>query len=135
MRSHAARTACSDPKAVLLLAMSWPHKKMMLGLSTPCDSMVWHVQVFDTAVDHLCPQQQPLQIVRCQAHQHFGARCMELIDLANNHTICRSCPIFGTEQGVPGNELGYVVDEEQVDVMPPYVVQPGAQIRIQVSQL
>ena len=48
------------------------------------------LQVYDTPVDGKCPQKVPLQIVRCQAHQHFGAKCMELIDLSNNHTICRS---------------------------------------------
>ena len=90
------------------------------------------VQALDTTIDAQCPQKQPVQVVRCQAHQHFGAQCMELIDLSNNHTICRTCPVFGTEEGVAGNEQGYLVRELEADVIPPYTLQPGTPIRVKV---
>lgn len=59
-------------------------------------------------------------------------QCMELVDLTNNHTICRTCPVFGTEEGAIGNELGYVVRELEDDVSPPYTLHPGTPVRVKV---
>ncbi|KAK9804600.1 hypothetical protein WJX73_006245 [Symbiochloris irregularis] len=93
-----------------------------------------HTKTFDTTVDAACPQSGPYDIIRCTGHQHFGAQCLSLIDLDNDKTICRTCPEFGTEKGVPGNEEGYVVripdDDLAIDGRI-YTVQPGTKLRIQ----
>lgn len=93
--------------------------------------MSTHVQVFNTTVNEICPQQQhnTMHIVRCQAHQHFAAQCMRLIDLDANVTICTSCPVFGTERDVPGNELDYVVHEQETDV--DYAITPDTRLSVQ----
>ena len=50
-------------------------------------------------VDASCPQQHDFEIVRCTGHQHIGARCITLFNAETNETICRSCPVLGTQQG------------------------------------
>ena len=90
-------------------------------------------QVFDTVFDRDCPQKAPMDIVRCTGHQHFGGQCIELFNLDKNETICRTCPVFGNQTGVPGNEDGYVVRIPDDDLTPPYTVAPGTRVRIMVS--
>ncbi len=56
-----------------------------------------------------------------------------MINLDTNETICTSCPVFGTEPEIPGQEDGYVVKIADDDLTPPYVIQPGTRIRVQVG--
>ena len=56
-----------------------------------------------------------------------------MINLETNETICTSCPLFGDEPDVPGREDGYVVKIADDDLTPPYVINPGTRIRVQVS--
>ena len=91
------------------------------------------LQIYDTVYDKECPQKAPVDIIRCNAHQHFGGQCVELINLDKNETICRSCPAFGTEPGVPGDESGYVVKIPDDDLTPPYTIAPGTNVRIKVG--
>ena len=105
-------------------------------LNTPAaDGLPAMLQAFDTIFDKSCPQNKSMDIVRCNAHQHFGGQCVELINLDRNETICRSCPSFGTQAGVPGDELGYVVNIPVDDLTPPYTIAPGTRVRIQVACL
>ena len=65
-----------------------------------------YVQVREMEVDASCPQQHDFEIVRCTGHQHIGARCITLFNAETNETICRSCPVLGTQQGarLPNSE-------------------------------
>ena len=44
----------------------------------------------------------------CWSHQHIGGACARMYDNATGTLICESCPVYGTEAGVPGNEKGRV---------------------------
>ena len=90
------------------------------------------MQVHDHIFDEHCPQRAPVEIVRYTGHQHFGAQSIELINLDRNETICRTSPVFGTQPGIPGNELGYVSRIPDDNLMPPYTIAPGTRVRIQV---
>lgn len=85
--------------------------------------------------DKHCPQKTPVEIVRCTGHQHFGGQCLELIDLDNNQRICNTCPVFGTQPGVPGDEEGYVVRIPDDDLETPYTLKPGTRVQIRVRGL
>ena len=83
------------------------------------------------AFDHFCPQDKEFAILRCWAHQHIGGRCVTLSNPENGGIICKSCPVYGTEEGVLGNEKGYLVGMTG-DLLPePYVLQPGQKVRFQ----
>jgi hypothetical protein len=56
-------------------------------------------QVWDAVIDEKCPQSKPFEIVRCTAHQHVGSQCMYMYNLDKDELICKSCPIYGTEEG------------------------------------
>ena len=60
-------------------------------------------------VDASCPQQADFEIVRCTGHQHIGARCITLYNAETNETICRSCPVLGTQQGAQLLQLSEAV--------------------------
>lgn len=82
------------------------------------------------SLDYFCPQDGPYGIVRCWAHQHIGAECITITDESTGTTICNSCPVYGTEEGVPGNEKGYVVKMSADTYETPYQLQPGQVVRV-----
>ena len=91
------------------------------------------MQAIETTIDEACPQPSPFLVVRCSSHQHFGGACITMINLDKNMTICESCPVLGTNPGVPGNEEGYVVRIADDDLLPPYLIEPGTRIRVEVG--
>jgi hypothetical protein len=99
----------------------------------PASENATHQETLATVIDGKCPQKNPFYILRCTAHQHIGSQCITMYNEEDGSVICKSCPVFGTEAGQPGNELGYVVRELDDEVVPPYKVQPGTHVRI-VSQ-
>lgn len=83
-------------------------------------------------IDYFCPQSQNFSLIRCWAHQHIGGECITMSDPDTGDIICKSCPEYGTEEGVPGNEKGYVIgmtEDRLVDA--PYTFQPGQKVRVQ----
>lgn len=92
------------------------------------------LQSYDTVYDKTCPQKHAVDVLRCTAHQHFGGQCVELINLDKDELICRSCPLFGSNGSQPGDESGYVVKIQDDDLTPPYHIEPGTNVRIQVSR-
>ncbi|KAK9842080.1 hypothetical protein WJX81_007607 [Elliptochloris bilobata] len=96
-----------------------------MGLNTT------HMKVLEMEVDAGCPQQSDFEIVRCTGHQHIGARCITLYNAETKDTICRSCPVLGTQEGQPGNEAGYVVKMTDDNVSPPYKILPGTRVRLE----
>ncbi|CAL5223582.1 g6118 [Coccomyxa viridis] len=87
-------------------------------------------KTYDTVIDDRCPQKKPFEVVRCIAHQHVGSECLYMYNLDKDELICKSCPVYGTEPGVPGNEEGYVVKMTDGDPSPPYLVEPGTRVRL-----
>jgi len=85
------------------------------------------------ALDYFCPQDGPFGIVRCWAHQHIGAKCVTMYDQATGDVICESCPTYGNETGVVGNEAGYVVAMSATMHDPPYMLQPGQQVTLSAA--
>ena len=83
------------------------------------------------AADYFCPQDGEFSILRCWAHQHIGGKCITVSDPDTGKVICKSCPIFGTEEGVPGNEKGYLVAMTEDRLTEPYTLQPGQKIRVE----
>eukprot|EP00890_Picochlorum_soloecismus_P000437 jgi/Picsp_1/1394/NSC_04873-R1_mtn19-like protein len=83
------------------------------------------------AADNFCPQDGEFSIVRCWAHQHIGGKCITVSDPTTGKVICKSCPVYGTEEGVPGNEKGYLVAMTEDRLTEPYPLQPGQKIRVE----
>ncbi|EIE18154.1 hypothetical protein COCSUDRAFT_68383 [Coccomyxa subellipsoidea C-169] len=87
-------------------------------------------RVYDAVIDGACPQKKPFEVVRCTAHQHVGSQCMYLYNLDTDDLICKSCPVYGTQPGVPGDEEGYVVKMTDGEPSPPYLIAPGTNVRL-----
>ena len=85
------------------------------------------------SADYFCPQDGEFSIVRCWAHQHIGGKCITVSDPTTGNVICKSCPVFGTEEGVPGNEKGYLVAMTEDRLTEPYPLLPGQKIRVEAT--
>ena len=60
-----------------------------------------HTKAREFQLDVQCPQHKnnTLEIVRCTAHQHIGARCMHAYVAETGELICSSCPTYGQVKG------------------------------------
>ena len=60
-----------------------------------------HTKVNEFTVDEKCPQpkNKTLEVVRCTAHQHIGAKCMHAYNADTGALICSSCPTYGQVKG------------------------------------
>ncbi|KAK9842004.1 hypothetical protein WJX81_003725 [Elliptochloris bilobata] len=90
-----------------------------------------HSKVRHEVIDGACPQKKDFNIVRCTGHQHVGSKCISMYNEDTHELICRSCPVYGTEKGEPGNEDGYVVKMTDDDLATPYKIAPGTRVRLE----
>ena len=84
-------------------------------------------------LDFFCPQPRNFSVVKCWGHQHIGARCVTMVDAKTGTEICNSCPEYGTQEGVAGDEAGYLVGMTPTVLDPPYVMQPGQEVILTAS--
>jgi len=64
-------------------------------------------------------QDREVEIVYAVGHQHRGGLGISLYDDATGEMLCESLPTYGTEEGVIGNEKGYVVAMSTCTFNPP----------------
>ncbi|KAK9815494.1 hypothetical protein WJX72_004597 [[Myrmecia] bisecta] len=85
--------------------------------------------------DGRCPQTSPFQLLRCTGHLHIGGKCLRLFDDATGEVICSSCAHYGSSDSVDaiGNEHGYLVKMDSVDLVPPYTLQPGQNVTMEAE--
>ena len=63
--------------------------------------------------------EQLVDIVFAVGHQHRGGMGIHLFDDATGESLCESHPRYGTEEGVVGNEKGYIIEMTTCRFDPP----------------
>jgi hypothetical protein len=124
------RDVREDDKKVAILGIDVTGGTVEYNIPEALGPNTNHTKSREVAIDEICPQTEDLEIVRCTAHQHIGSKGMTAY-AEDGTVICTSRPIYGKEEGSPGNELGYVVAISDDNLSPPYKIKPGTKIRVE----
>jgi len=71
-----------------------------------------------------------LRLLRCVAHQHIGGLSFELRHGETGETLCRMETRYGTQEGVPGEEKGFLVEITQFDFEEPVLLHKDTPVRV-----